>query len=158
VSESDFLAWTRRVTPQAGDLLFSYETRLGEAALMPGGVRACLGRRMALLRPDRHRVDPDFLLHYYLSPTFQRIIAARTVHGATVPRIGLATMGDWEIEIPPLHEQEVVAGSLRSLHEAMVQAERETARLASVRDELLPPLMSGKIQIKDAVAIASEAL
>lgn len=55
VSEEDYTTWTRRVTPQGGDLLFSYETRIGEAALMPDGVRACLGRRMALLR-DRKSV------------------------------------------------------------------------------------------------------
>ncbi|OBH30754.1 hypothetical protein A5692_18755 [Mycobacterium sp. E342] len=158
VSESDFLKWTRRVTPQPGDLLFSYETRLGEAALMPEGVRACLGRRMALLRPDRNRVDPHFLLHFYLSPTFQRIIAARTIHGATVPRIGLASMGDWEIEVPPMHEQEVIAGSLRSLHEAMVEAERESVRLATVRDELLPLLISGKVQVKDVEPVVPEVL
>jgi type I restriction enzyme, S subunit len=158
VSESDFSKWTRRVTPRAGDLLFSYETRLGEAALMPEGVRACLGRRMALLRPDRNRVDPHFLLHFYLSPAFQRMIAERTIHGATVPRIGLATMGDWKIEVPPMHEQEAIAGSLRALHEAMVQAERESVRLATVRDELLPLLISGKVRVTDAEAVGSEGL
>ena len=56
LGEQDFGQWTRRVTPTAGDVLFSYETRLGEAALMPRHVRACLGRRMALLRPRTHVV------------------------------------------------------------------------------------------------------
>src|SRR6266702_3129431 len=51
LSEDDVRQWTRRVIPRFGDVLFSYETRLGEAALMPAGIRACLGRRMALLRP-----------------------------------------------------------------------------------------------------------
>jgi len=45
VSETDYERWTRRVTPGHGDMLFSYETRLGSAALMPEGVRACLGSR-----------------------------------------------------------------------------------------------------------------
>src|SRR5664279_5170116 len=65
VSEAEFAHWTRRVTPERDDLLFSYETRLGEAALMPGGIRACLGRRMALMRPNREIVNPRFLLYYY---------------------------------------------------------------------------------------------
>lgn len=115
VSEEDFTRWTRRVTPRAGDLLFSYETRLGECALMPEGIKACLGRRMALLRPDRSAIDPQFLLYYYLSPTFQRIIATNTIHGATVPRIGLATMPDWEIEIPELSAQSAIADILGAL-------------------------------------------
>jgi type I restriction enzyme S subunit len=153
VSESDFSKWTRRVTPQVGDLLFSYETRLGEAALMPSGVRACLGRRMALLRPDRGRMNPEYLLHFYLSPRFQRTIAERTVHGATVPRIGLATMGDWDVEVPELEEQQTIAATLRSLHAVVDQSGYETGRLARTRDELLPLLMSGKVRVNDASEI-----
>ena len=50
VSEEDFVQWTKRVTPESGDVVFSYETRLGEAGLIPPGLRCCLGRRMGLLR------------------------------------------------------------------------------------------------------------
>ncbi|HTQ18315.1 restriction endonuclease subunit S [Mycobacterium sp.] len=158
VSEQDFAEWTRRVTPEAGDLLFSYETRIGEAAMMPGGLRACLGRRMALMRPNRAIVDPGFLLHFYLSAEFQRVIAMHTIHGATVPRIGLATMPEWGIAIPDLEAQRPIAGALGSLHSTMVQAERESEDLARTRDELLPLLMSGKLRVKDAEAVAAAAL
>jgi type I restriction enzyme S subunit len=154
VSEEDFAKWTCRVTPQKGDLLFSYETRIGEAALMPGGLRACLGRRMALLRPDRTVMDPVFLLHFYLSPAFQRIVAMHTIHGATVPRLGLATMPDWVIEIPSFEAQQQIAGALGSLQESIVQAEREGDCLARTRDELLPLLMSGKVRVKNETAVS----
>lgn len=115
VSESDFIRWTRRVTPQQGDLLFSYETRLGEAALMPDDVRACLGRRMALLRPDRSLIDPRFLLYLYLSPAFRSIIETHTIHGATVNRIPLSTMSAWCTLIPDLREQQAIAEVLGAL-------------------------------------------
>lgn len=124
VSEEDFARWTRRVTPKSGDLLFSYETRLGEAALMPEGVTACLGRRMALLRPDHSIVDPRFLLYYYLSPLFQRTITTHTIHGATVPRIGLATMPKWEVEIPQLPEQRAIADVLGALDDKIAANDR----------------------------------
>jgi type I restriction enzyme, S subunit len=158
VSETDFAKWTRRVTPQAGDLLFSYETRIGQAALMPDNVRACLGRRMALLRPDRTVVDPIFLLYFYLSPGFQRTIAKHTIHGATVPRIGLATMPDWDVEIPKLAEQQAIADVLGALHAKIVHNDRESLQLATVRDELIPLLMSGKVHVKDAEAEVSDVL
>lgn len=115
VSAADFVRWTKRVTPSKGDLLFSYETRLGDAALMPGGVEACLGRRMALLRPDLTRVEPRFLLDYYLSPAFRAIIDRHTIHGATVNRIGLSTMSDWPISIPNVNEQVAIAEVLGAL-------------------------------------------
>src|SRR6266850_1895577 len=63
LSVEDFAKWTRRVIPQHGDLVFSYETRLGQAAMIPEGLDCCLGRRMGLIRPDRRRVNPRFLLY-----------------------------------------------------------------------------------------------
>jgi type I restriction enzyme S subunit len=115
VSESDFIKWTRRVTPQADDLLFSYETRLGEAALMPANVTACLGRRMALLRPNPSVVHPRFLLYLFLSPEFRRLIEKNTIHGATVNRIGLSTMGEWPVALPGLCSQKAIAAVLGAL-------------------------------------------
>ncbi len=124
VSDEDFTKWTRRVTPQYGDLLFSYETRLGEAAIMPDGIRACLGRRMALLRPNRSIIDARFLLYFYLSPRFQETVARNTIHGATVPRIGLATMPRWEITIPAdIRVQQRIAEVLGALDDKIVANE-----------------------------------
>ena len=124
VSEEDFTRWTRRVQPEAGDLLFSYETRLGEAALMPANVRACLGRRMALLRPNRELIDPRYLLYYYLGPEFQTLIERNTQHGATVNRISLSTMGSWVVDIPVLADQRAVADLLGALDDKIVANDR----------------------------------
>ena len=89
ISEEDFAKWTRRVTPKAGDVVFSYETKLGEAAIIPEGLRCCLGRRMGLMRPNPQKLDSRFLLYYYLGPEFQDVIRERTIHGSTVERIAL---------------------------------------------------------------------
>ena len=79
ISEHDYLKWTRRIEPRPDDIVFSYETRLGEAAIIPVGLKCCLGRRMGLMRPDTSKVDPRFLLYAYLGPEFQETIGARTV-------------------------------------------------------------------------------
>lgn len=115
LSEDDFKKWTKRVTPKKGDLLFSYETRLGEAALMPDGVTACLGRRMGLLRPHSSKVTSEYLLYAYLSPAFQQTIVANTVTGATVDRIALNEMSAFPIRIPTIEEQNKVAGLLKNI-------------------------------------------
>lgn len=133
LSEEDFVRWTRRVTPREGDLLFSYETRLGEAALMPSGVRACLGRRMGLLRPDQSIVEPRFLLYAYLAPDFQKIIATRQVHGATVDRIPLVDLPSWPITLPPLREQKEICTLLGALDDKIAINER----IAATADNLM---------------------
>lgn len=132
VSGEEFALWTRRVTPQEGDLLFSYETRLGDAALMPPDVVACLGRRMALIRPDRDIIDPAFFLYFYISPGFKELIEKHTIHGATVNRIGLSTMGKWPVSIPSLPDQRAIAEVLGALDNKI---EANTA-LTHLADEL----------------------
>lgn len=115
ISESDFQKWTKRVTPEEGDILFSYETRLGEAALMPPNIRACLGRRMGLLRPNREKVLPEYLLYAYLSPGFQEVIRSKTIHGATVDRIALKELPSFPITIPSLEQQKKIVQQLKTL-------------------------------------------
>lgn len=115
LSNEDFERWTRRITPREGDVLFSYETRLGEAALMPAGIQACLGRRMGLLRAKSGRADSRFLLYAYLAPDFQQVIRERSIHGATVDRIPLVDLPDWPIRIPSLTEQRAIAELLGAL-------------------------------------------
>jgi type I restriction enzyme S subunit len=127
LSEEDYVCWTRRVAPCSGDVLFSYETRLGDAALMPDGLRACLGRRMGLLRPVRAEVHPRFLLYSYLAPAFQAEIEKRAVRGATVDRIPLNELGEWPIVIPPLLEQRAIAEVLGALDDK-IEATRRLAR------------------------------
>jgi type I restriction enzyme S subunit len=65
VTEDDFVRWTKRVTPTSGDVVFSYETRLGQAARIPKGLRCCLGRRMGLLRAKEEKISPVTLLYAY---------------------------------------------------------------------------------------------
>jgi type I restriction enzyme S subunit len=133
ISTEQFGQWTRRVTPSAGDLLFSYETRLGEAALMPPNVEACLGRRMALLRPNTQVVDPRFLLYLYLSPATQRTIERNTIHGATVNRIALSTMGTWRVHLPPLPMQSAIGRLLGVLDDKIALLQRTECTI----DELI---------------------
>jgi type I restriction enzyme, S subunit len=147
LSEAEFVKWTRRVTPTAGDVLFSYETRLGEAALMPAEIRACLGRRMGLLRPKRDQVSPAFLLQSYLSQAFQGVIRANVIQGATVERISLNDLPSFPMLIPALEQRDAASKILTPLHGKIAQNQRQTQELTALRDWLLPMLMNGQVTV-----------
>ncbi|MHA0106867.1 restriction endonuclease subunit S [Klebsiella pneumoniae] len=136
LSEEDFKKWTKRVTPEKGDLLFSYETRLGEAALMPAGVRACLGRRMGLLRFNKAKAMPEYVLYAYLSPAFQQTIKANTLTGATVDRLSISEFPNFPIRIPPLEEQKKVANLLGSIDKKIALNNRINAELEAIAKTL----------------------
>ncbi|GAA3265413.1 restriction endonuclease subunit S [Streptomyces lavendulae] len=156
LTEDDFPRWTRRVQPSEGDVLFSYETRLGEVALMPPGVRASLGRRMGLLRPKPGAIRSVLLLHAYLSPPFQEEIRRRTVHGATVDRIPLKEMSNWPITLPAAGVRDQLSAALEALHTSINHVAVENRTLADLRSTLLPQLISGKICVKDAMRVVED--
>lgn len=133
LSEEDYDRWTRRVEPRASDVVFSYETRLGEAAGIPPGLRCCLGRRMGLLRAREGQVDARFLLYAYLGPQFQEILRARTIHGSTVDRIPLIDMPTFPIVVPvDLDEQEAIGRVLGTLDDKIELNRRMSETLEAI--------------------------
>lgn len=136
VTPDVFKTWTRRVKPQAGDVVFSYETRLGEAAIIPDGFECCLGRRMALVRADRKRLEPRYFLYQFLSPYFQELIRSRTIPGATVDRIALKEFPSFVIPLPPLDEQRAIAETLGALDDRIDNLLQTNATLQAIATTL----------------------
>ena len=122
VTEEDFKQWTRRVRPQPDDVVFSYETRLGQAAIIPEGLECCLGRRMGLVRFKGGTVDPRFFLLQYLSPQFREFLDSKTIRGATVDRISIKDFPSFPISVPPLAEQQRIVGLLDEAFEGLATA------------------------------------
>ncbi|SDT68900.1 type I restriction enzyme, S subunit [Streptomyces sp. TLI_053] len=112
LGDDQYPDWTRRVTPQFGDTMFSYETRLGQAAFWDRNEPAALGRRMGLLRPKQGELVPRFLTLLYLGPQFQDEIKKRTVRGSTVDRIPIAAMASWPVSLPSTAEQRRIVALL----------------------------------------------
>jgi type I restriction enzyme S subunit len=130
-----FKKWTRRIQPRANDIVFSYETKLGVAAIIPAKFECCLGRRMGLLRPN-DKVVPQYLLWYYLSPEFQATIHERTYHGSTVDRIPLLDLPKFPIRLPPLPEQRAIASVLSSLDDKIDLLHRQNKTLEAMAETL----------------------
>jgi len=122
VTAEDFVQWTRRVKPQPNDVVFSYETRLGQAAIIPQGLECCLGRRMGLVRFRSGAIDPRFFLYQYLSPQFQDFLASKTIRGATVDRISIKDFPSFSIEVPSLPEQRRIVAILDEAFEGIATA------------------------------------
>lgn len=115
VTAEDFAIWTRRVKPRARDVVFSYETRLGQAAIIPDDFECCLGRRMGLVRARTDKVDPYFFLYSYLAPKFQAFLKSRTISGATVDRLPIKDFPNFPISVPPIGVQRSIAFLLSSI-------------------------------------------
>ena len=91
ISEEDFPKWTKKIEPRPGDIVFTYEATLNRYAIIPDGFRGCLGRRLALIRPNPEQVDTKFLFYYFFGHEWRATIQSKIIQGATVDRIPIIT-------------------------------------------------------------------
>jgi type I restriction enzyme S subunit len=131
ISEDDFPRWTKRVLPQRGDIVFTYEATLNRYAIVPSGFRGCLGRRLALIRPNPEAVDTRWLHYYFFGPEWRAVVAANTLSGATVDRIPLSSFPDFPIRLPDLQTQRRIA-SILSAYDDLI--ENNTRRIAILEE------------------------
>ncbi|MBA4350099.1 MAG: hypothetical protein C0427_02480 [Rhodobacter sp.] len=149
VTEEDFARWTKRVTPRGGDVVFSYETRLGQVGLIPDGMKCCLGRRMGLIRLNREVIDPEYFVLCYLSPDFQKFLREKTIKGATVDRLSIKDFPDFGFPTPALEVQEVIVDQVRTLRVQLdflvERAETKLQSLDALRQSLLQKAFAGEL-------------
>ena len=115
LSPDDYKLWTKRVIPQENDVVFTYEATIGRYALIPKDFYGCLGRRIGLVRAKDDRINPRWLLYYFLSPEWQRFINSRIVIGSTVNRIPIRSFPDYEINLPSRSAQDQITAILGSI-------------------------------------------
>jgi type I restriction enzyme, S subunit len=128
VSEDEYPRWTRRVTPQPGDVVFTYEATLHRYAIIPEGFCGCLGRRVALVRPNLEKVNGRYLLYFFLSRNWRHIIESNVITGATVDRIPLEKFPSFPAELPRIDIQERIVDIL-SAYDDLIENNRQRMAL-----------------------------
>lgn len=136
IADEDFPKWTKRVVPQRGDIVFTYEATLNRYAIVPEGFHGCLGRRVALLRPNNERVDTKFLFYSFFGPMWRKTVSERTLVGATVDRIPIGKFGEFPIKVPSLPIQKRIAGILSAYDDLIAVNERRVTILEEMARRL----------------------
>ena len=115
LSEEDYIKWTKRVKPQYGDIVFSYEATLGRYALIPKDFYGCLGRRLAVIRNTSPDIDTTWLYYYFRSAEWTNFIQSKIVKGSTVNRISIEDFPHYTIPCVPIETQKKIVGVLSKI-------------------------------------------
>ena len=115
ISDEDMPIWTKRVTPQEGDIVFTNEATLNLYAVIPPHFYCCLGRRLGLIRPNKDLVDVNYLFYYFFSPEWRETISKNKVSGATVERILMTKFPHFPISLPSLSTQQKISKILSTI-------------------------------------------
>lgn len=127
VSDQTYREWTKRATPQPGDLIMAREAPIGNVAIIPPGLQVCLGQRTLLIRPNPSFVDPQYLVYLLLGDEIQGRIQSLS-NGATVHHLNMSDIRDLVLpELLPLPTQRKIAAIL-SAYDGLI--ENNTRRIA----------------------------
>jgi len=141
VSEETYHERIQRLEPEEGDIVYSREGTLGQAAIIPKGLNICLGQRIMLLRSGSH-CSPFFLTYLINSPQILKIVNELTT-GSTSPHINVGDVKKFPIPLPPLAEQHEIVRRVNALFERADAIEREVVA-ANRRCERLTQAVLGK--------------
>ncbi len=148
VDQPTYEFWSRRCPPASGDVLFTREAPMGEAAIIPEGMKLCMGQRMMLLRPS-HAIDASFLLYALMSPVIKRLIDHMAV-GSGVKHLRVGDVEKLPIPIPPFLEQRRIVAEvdrvLSLAREIESQIETNLRRAGRLRETILSTAFSGRLQ------------
>lgn len=100
VSEETYKEWTRRAEPKPGDLILAREAPAGNVAVIPDGLRLCLGQRTVLIRPRKDVFNPAYLAHLLLQANSQRRLLAHS-RGATVQHVNVKDIRAFKVAAVP---------------------------------------------------------
>ena len=104
---------------------------------------------IAIFRTNKEVIYPDILLQLLRSPNVRKDVGDNYVSGSALPRIVLKDFKKYKFIVAPIEVQNRLYETLRSIYRSINCNEQESRRLATLRDTLLPKLMSGELKVND---------
>ncbi len=140
VDEQEYRARILRAEPQVGDVIFTREAPVGEAFVVPSGMRVCLGQRVMLLRPDPSALESVYLLSQIYSGIVRSRISTLTA-GTTNPHLNVGEVRGFLLPVPPMAEQRRIAEIIEAAEAAIRSREQFVAKLEQVRRAIVDELL-----------------
>ena len=135
------------------DLIFTHAGNIGQVAMIPDRCkydRYVLSQRQFYLRCDETKVVPEFLLLFFHSASGQHELLSYA-NQTGVPSIAqpASNLKKIPFKCPPMQEQLMWQEQVHPLLGQYLNNRLENERLSSLRDILLPKLMSGELDVSD---------
>ncbi|MDR6960361.1 type I restriction enzyme S subunit [Pseudomonas brassicacearum] len=141
IDELTYSHWSRRCRPETGDIIFTREAPMGEAAIIPKNIRLCLGQRTMLIRPLADAMSAKYLLIALMDPAF-RARSEDTAMGTGVRHLRVGDVSNLLIPVPPNEEQIEIVRRVEQLFAFADQLEDKVASAKSRIDLLTQSILA----------------
>lgn len=117
VDEETYANRTSRAIPEYQDLIISREAPMGEVCLVPNNFKCCLGQRLVLLKVDKEKCIPEYLLYALMSNYVQAQIKKVDKTGSIVSNLNIPDLENLSIPIVSKPEQQKIVELLTTIDE-----------------------------------------
>lgn len=115
VDEETYKDRVKRAKPEAEDIIISREAPMGVVGMVPKDLKCCLGQRLVLLKVDKTKCNPYYLLFVLMSEFVQTQFKRADKTGSIVSNLCIPDLK--EIIIPVIEDrQDLIAEFLKSLN------------------------------------------
>jgi type I restriction enzyme S subunit len=157
ISEEDYQNWTRNMELTHGDVVITNVGRVGAIARIPRGVRAALGRNMTGVRAKRPG-DDVFVAAALLDSRVRSAMFGLVDSGTIMDALNVYAIRRIQLPDADVFLRDRFASLVGLILERAEAAVRESIEIASMRDALLPELLSGRLRVRDAERAVEEVV
>ena len=139
----------KRSVIYAGDIVFTIAGTLGRFALIDSDILpANTNQAVAIIRADQEKISPEYLYTCFIG-NWHNDYYSKRIQQAVQANLSLTTIKSLPIPVLAQDEMESYMALISPIIRMLKQNEMENERLATIRDSLLPRLMSGEIDVSD---------
>jgi type I restriction enzyme S subunit len=145
-------AGLNNVELKRGDVLLNITgASIARCCVLPDDVLpARVNQHVAIIRPDREKVDPYYLRYQLISPEHkQLLLQLARAGGSTREALTKAQLEQYQVGIPPLPEQQRIVTKLDAAFGALREAEGHVERNRANAWELFESYLNGVLEGKE---------
>jgi len=154
VSEATYKFWSKRVFPESGDIIFTREAPMGEAAIIPNNTKICLGQRTMILRTSQKLLENKYLLYNILSEVFQQRFKKDAI-GTGVKHLRVGDVESLSFPLCSTQEQHQIIREIEnrlSVCDKVEESIKESLEKAqALRQSILKKAFDGKLLSKEEI-------
>ena len=136
ISDADYTDWTKKLSPQANDVIVVRRCNSGESAHVPAGLKCAIGQNLVVLRADGKKLMPQYLRWLVRGTEWWEEVGKYINVGAVFDSLRCRDIPLFELPVPPLAEQGQIASVLSALDDRITLLRETNATLEAIAQAL----------------------
>jgi len=145
-SDELYQRWMTQGRVQKGDVLFTTEAPLGNAALVPDDRKYILSQRTILIRGKPEVLRNDYVFQVFISAGFQNILRDYS-SGSTAKGIQRKRFEKLQLALPKIEEQTAIATALGDMDALLDRLDCLIAKKRAIKQAAMQQLLTGQTRL-----------